>query len=82
MSQKNIALSKKNLLICAVAVVIIVIGFVLMTGPSTTFENGFEPDIFSVRRIKIAPIVCLIGFVLMIIGVLYPVKDDKDKSDL
>lgn len=82
MSQKNIALSKKNLLICAVAVVIIVIGFVLMTGPATTFENGFEPDIFSARRIKIAPVVCLIGFVLMIVGVLYPVKENKKKSDL
>ncbi len=82
MSQKNIALSKKNLFICAVAVVIIVIGFVLMTGPATTFENGFEPDIFSARRIKIAPVVCLIGFVLMIVGVLYPVKENKEKSDL
>lgn len=82
MTQKNIALSKKNLLICAVAVVIIVIGFVLMTGPATTFENGFEPDIFSARRIKIAPVVCLIGFVLMIVGVLYPVKENKEKSEL
>ncbi len=82
MSQKNIALSKKNLFICAVAVVIIVIGFVLMTGPATTFENGFEPDIFSARRIKIAPVVCLIGFVLMIVGVLYPVKENKEKSEL
>ena len=70
------------MLICEVAVVIIVIGFVLMTGPATTFENGFEPDIFSARRIKIAPVVCLIGFVLMIVGVLYPVKENKKKSDL
>lgn len=53
-----------------------------MTGPATTFENGFEPDIFSARRIKIAPVVCLIGFVLMIVGVLYPVKENKEKSEL
>ena len=82
MSKKNIALSKKNLIICAVAVVIIILGFVLMTGPSTTLESGFEPDIFSARRIKIAPVVCLIGFVLMIVGVLYPVKENKEKSEL
>ena len=82
MSQKNIALSKKNLIICAVAVVIIILGFVLMTGPSTTLESGFEPDIFFFFFIKIAPIVCLIGFVLMIIGILYPVKDNKEKSGL
>jgi uncharacterized membrane protein len=77
MSQNNIALSKKNLIICAVAVVIIILGFLLMTGPATTFEGGFETDIFSARRIKLAPIVCLIGFVLMIVGILYPVKENK-----
>jgi uncharacterized membrane protein len=77
MSQNNIALSKKNLIICAVAVVIIILGFLLMTGPATTFEGGFENDIFSARRIKLAPIVCLIGFVLMIVGILYPVKENK-----
>ena len=53
-----------------------------MTGPSTTLESGFEPDIFFFFFIKIAPIVCLIGFVLMIIGILYPVKDNKEKSGL
>lgn len=80
MSKKNIALSEKNLIICAVAVIIIILGFLLMAGPSTSVESGFEPDIFSARRIKIAPIVCLIGFVLMIFGVLYPVKDNAQKD--
>ncbi|MDR0333417.1 MAG: DUF3098 domain-containing protein [Dysgonamonadaceae bacterium] len=76
MSQKNIALSKSNWLICGVAVLIIIAGFLLMTGPATTLE-GFEPDIFSARRIRVAPVVCLIGFVLMIVGILYPAKDKK-----
>ena len=82
MSKKNIALSKTNLIICGIAVLIIISGFVLMTGPSTTFEGGFEPDIFSARRIKVAPIVCLIGFVMMIFGILLPSKDkDKEASN-
>lgn len=80
MSQKNIALSKTNLIICGIAVLIIIIGFVLMTGPSSSFENGFESDIFSSRRIKLAPIVCLIGFVMMIFGILYPAKDKAKES--
>lgn len=80
MSQKNIALSKTNIIICGIALLIIIIGFLLMTGPSTTLENGFEPDIFSARRIKLAPIVCLIGFVLMIFGILYPTKDKETKE--
>ena len=80
MSQKSIALGKTNLVICGIAVLLIILGFVLMAGPGTTFENGFEPDIFSARRIKLAPIVCLAGFVLMIAGILYPSKDKSSES--
>lgn len=78
MSKKNLAFQKTNLIITAVAVLIIIVGFVLMSGPSTTLE-GFEPDIFSARRINAAPIVCLIGFALMIVGILYPDKANKNK---
>ncbi|OPZ31779.1 MAG: hypothetical protein BWZ00_00423 [Bacteroidetes bacterium ADurb.BinA174] len=79
MSHKNLAFHKINLIICGVAVLIIIAGFLLMSGPATTFE-GFEPDIFSVRRIKVAPIVSLFGFVLMIVGILYPAKDKKKEG--
>lgn len=81
MSQKNSALSKTNWIICGVAVAFIIMGFVLMAGPGTTFEGGFEPDIFSARRIKVAPVICLIGFVLMIVGILYPSKDKKETNN-
>mgnify|MGYP001179677163 FL=1 len=79
MSNKILAFHKINLIICGVAVLIIIAGFLLMSGPATTFE-GFEPDIFSVRRIKVAPIVSLFGFVLMIVGILYPAKDKKKEG--
>ncbi len=75
MSQKSIALGKTNLVICGIAILLIIIGFLLMTGPATTFESGFEPDIFSARRIKLAPVVCLAGFVLMVVGILFPTRE-------
>ncbi len=79
MSFKKLAFHKTNLIICAVAAVIITIGFILMSGPATTFD-GFEPDIFSVRRIRVAPVVSLIGFILMIVGILYPSKEENNKT--
>lgn len=79
MSHKNLAFHKINLIICGVAVLVIIAGFLLMSGPATTFD-GFEPDIFSARRIKVAPLVCLAGFVLMIVGILYPEKDRKKEE--
>ena len=78
MSQKNIALSRRNLIICGIAIMLIILGFLLMTGPSTTLEHGFEPDNFSARRIKLAPIVVVAGFVLMIVGILYPSREKKE----
>ncbi|MBS5796370.1 MAG: DUF3098 domain-containing protein [Dysgonomonas mossii] len=72
MDKKDFAFGKLNYIICAVSVVIIIVGFILMTGPSSSIEGGFEPDIFSAKRIVVAPMVCLAGFLLMIVGILYP----------
>ena len=77
MDKKDFALGKLNFIICAVAVLLIATGFVLMTGPASSIENGFEPDIFSTRRIKIAPAVCFFGFLLMVVGILYPNKKEE-----
>ncbi|MEA4918322.1 DUF3098 domain-containing protein [Proteiniphilum sp.] len=81
MSQKSIALSKTNFIICGIAILLIIAGFLLMTGSATTLEGGFEPDIFSARRIKLAPIVSLAGFVLMVVGILYPSKEKNSVAE-
>ncbi len=73
MNKQKFAFDKANFVLLAIGMVIIIIGFLLMTGPSST-EGYFEPDIFSVRRIKVAPVVCLFGFVFMIYGILHKPK--------
>ena len=50
-----------------------------MAGPSSSPE-AFEPDIFSAKRIKIAPIVCLVGFLLVIVGILFPSKNNSSEN--
>lgn len=59
-----------NFILLAVGMFIVVIGFVLMSGDSTT-PDAYNPDIFSARRIKVAPLVCLLGFVSMIYAVVH-----------
>ena len=69
-------MNKINYILIAVAVAVIIIGFVLMTGsPSTATE--YNPDIFSFRRITLAPIVCLIGVLLVIVGIMYRPKEKE-----
>ena len=74
MDKKNFAFDKMNFILLAVGMVIVIIGFLLMVGPKST-DAAFEPDIFSVRRTKVAPVVCLFGFVSMIYAVIRKPKD-------
>jgi uncharacterized BrkB/YihY/UPF0761 family membrane protein len=76
MSKKNFAFDKTNFLLLAIGMIVVVLGFVMMLGPVSTLTH-FEPDIFSVRRIKVAPLVCLAGFVFMIYGVLRKPKTEE-----
>ena len=41
----------------------------------------FEPDIFSVRRIKVAPFVCFVGFIFMIYGILRKPKSISENIE-
>ena len=73
----NFAFKKINFILMAIAFLLIVAGFFLMHGSSTTLE--YNPDVFSFRRITLAPIVSMSGFVLMIVAILWKTKkQDKE----
>ncbi len=74
MDKRNFAFDKVNFILLAVSMAVVVIGFLLMVGPNSS-ETAFEPDIFSARRIRVAPVVCLAGFVMMIYAVVRKPKD-------
>ena len=79
MDKKSFAFDKTNFILLAIGMIVIIIGFLLMSGLGST-ETAFEPDIFSVRRIKIAPAVCLFGFLSMIYAVLRKPKTQKTEK--
>ncbi len=64
----------KNYIAMAVCLALIIIGFILMAGPGSSVEGGFNPDIFSARRIIIGPAVTFFGFLLMAFAILIKPK--------
>ena len=69
MDKKNFAFDRMNYILLAIGMAIVILGFILMSGSGST-ESSYDPDIFSARRIKLAPVVCLVGFVSMIYSVI------------
>ena len=64
------AIGKENFKYIAIGVGILVIGFALMAGGKSTDPNVFNPEIFSFRRITLAPIIVVGGFAFIIWAIM------------
>lgn len=66
----------KNYQLMLIGLVLIALGFILMMGADANTVNGkFDPnvwneDIFSIRRIRIAPLLVIAGFVVQVFAIL------------
>jgi len=73
------ALGKQNYIYLLIGFVIIIIGFLLMIGGKSNDPNVFnEKEIFSFRRITLAPVVVLFGFIFEIWAIMKKPKDSKN----
>lgn len=79
MEKKNLAFDKTNFILLAVGMVVVIIGFILMSGSGST-DTHFNPDIFSATRIKVAPAVCFVGYVSIIYAIVRRPKTTNDEK--
>ncbi|RPG59848.1 MAG: DUF3098 domain-containing protein [Flavobacteriales bacterium TMED191] len=72
MSNKNTFLfNKSNYLLLIISIVIIIIGFLLMKGGGGTTDFEFNEEIFSTKRIIIAPIIVIVGYIGLGFAIFY-----------
>lgn len=76
-NMEGFALGKENLKLLVIGFVIIVVGFLLMTGGKSSDPSIFNPEIFSFRRITLAPMVVLLGFLFEAYAIIKRPKSDK-----
>jgi len=70
------ALGKENYILLAIGFAIIMIGFLLMIGGRSEDPNVFNEEIFSFRRITLAPIIVLFGFLFEIFAIMKKPKSE------
>ena len=66
----NFIFGKQNYKWMFVGLGLIALGFVLMSGGGSDDPNVFNPEIFNIRRIRVAPTLILIGFGIQIYAIL------------
>lgn len=76
--KESFALTRENYLLLVIGFAIIVLGFVLMIGGKSDDPTIFnENEIFSFRRITLAPIIVLAGFIFEIWAIMKKPKSDR-----
>ena len=68
--KNNFIFKKRNYKIMILGLVIIAVGFILMSGGGSEDPNIFSPDIYNFRRIRLAPTLVLLGLGIQIYAIL------------
>lgn len=73
----RLPLKRINFILMAIAGVMIIAGFLLMSG-SASSATEFNPDIFSARRIVVGPTIAFLGFLFMGAAIMWPGKKNAE----
>lgn len=79
--EKDRPFSKTNYYLMGGCLALIVLGFILMSGGGSTVENGFNPEIFSTRRIVVGPLLSFFGFLFMAFAIIYTPSSRRKKAE-
>lgn len=78
--ENQLVFTRENYKLLIIGAVIIVIGFLLMVGGRAESPDQFNPEIFSFRRITLAPIVVLLGFAFEIYAIMKKPKEEEEEQ--
>ena len=68
--KQDFIFDKINYKILLIGIIVIAVGFILMSGGGSTDPNVFSEEIFNFRRIRLAPTTVLIGFGITVYAIL------------
>lgn len=71
---KRPLLEKRNYQIIIAGIILIAVGFILMSGGRSDDPEVFNPEIYNFRRIRLAPTLIIIGLGLQAYAILYRPK--------
>ena len=77
-NQKVMPFGKMNYILVIVGIALIALGFILMIGGGSSDPDVFNEQMFNFRRLTLAPILVLAGFVVEIVAIFWKGKNKKE----
>ena len=74
----NFSMPSKNVKLIAAGLLVMIVGFILMIGGGSSDPDVFNPAMFSFRRLTLAPIVIIIGIVVILWAIMKTPKEPKE----
>ena len=74
-SSFELAFGKINYILMGVGILLLAIGYILLSGGGSDDPNVFNPAMFDARRLLWAPILIVLGFVVEIVAIMYKKKN-------
>jgi len=68
--KKKLLFGKRNYKFMIIGLIFIVVGFILMSGGGSDDPNVFNEEIYNFRRIRLAPIIIITGFIIEVYAIL------------
>lgn len=73
-SAPTFTFGKENYILMIIGLAVLAIGYMLISGGGSQDPNVFSEEIFDTRRLVVAPLVILFGFVIEVAAILYKTK--------
>lgn len=73
-SQFNLAFGKINYILMATGIILLALGYIFLSGGGSDDPNVFNPAMFDTRRLVVAPILIVLGFVVEIVAIMFKGK--------
>jgi hypothetical protein len=70
MEKKKLLFGKRNYKFMLIGILFIALGFILMSGGGSEDPNIFNEEIYSFRRIRLAPMLVILGFIIEVYAIL------------
>jgi hypothetical protein len=81
-SKMQFAFGTKNYIMLLAGGGLMIIGYMLLAGGGSNDPNVFNPELFSTQRMVVAPLILLLGFIVVGVSILYHPEDKESSTEL